>query len=94
MSLRENERRILAEIEYRLSEDDPELAENLSSLGSEQESEYDADGTWKPWLVYGAIAVVVACLLVVLSLGSPEPAGVSTPTQPAPESVAPRTVTP
>lgn len=74
MSLRENERRILAEIEHQLSTDDPELAEALASFdGGDRFSSEEIAETWKPWAICAAIASVVAGLLVVLFLAIPGP---------------------
>ncbi|TDQ53405.1 DUF3040 domain-containing protein [Actinorugispora endophytica] len=94
MALRENERRILAEIEHRLSADDPELAGHLTSFGEDDPTfaaERGAGGGWRPWLVCGAIALVMAGLLVVLFLatpdGAPEPAATQPP--PAPVTLSP-----
>ncbi|GLU45774.1 DUF3040 domain-containing protein [Nocardiopsis ansamitocini] len=91
MALRENERRILAEIEIRLSEDDPQLAGHLSSFGSDDPSFAVAHsaGGWRPWLVCGAIAFAVVGLLVVLFVATPGASSVPSPagSTPAPEAV-------
>lgn len=72
MSLRENERRILAEIEDRLSADDPELAEVLASFDTDDYSaSEEVAEAWKPWAVCGAIAIVVVGLLVALFVAVP-----------------------
>lgn len=78
MALRENEQRILAEIEHRLSADDPELAERFTSFGNEEfpfaeaeQEEESSAGGWKPWLVCGLITVMVLTLLVVLFSAAP-----------------------
>ncbi|GAB3213081.1 DUF3040 domain-containing protein [Marinactinospora thermotolerans] len=94
MALRENERRILAEIEHRLSEDDPELAGRLSSFGEGDPSFSTAlaGGGWRPWLVCGIIAVTVVGLLVVLFTLTPGAPADSVPSSPGTtEVVAPRT---
>ncbi|KUP96850.1 DUF3040 domain-containing protein [Thermobifida cellulosilytica] len=72
MALRENERRILAEIEDQLSADDPALAEVLSSFDVDDYVAPDeAAEAWKPWAVCGAIALVVVGLLVALFVAVP-----------------------
>lgn len=80
MSLREHERRILAEIERHLSEDAPDLAGRLETFGSD-DPDAPADpsfGGWKPWVACGLIAMATAMLLVLLFL--------MTPSAPQPES--------
>ncbi|MBB6120126.1 DUF3040 domain-containing protein [Nocardiopsis algeriensis] len=69
MSLREHERRILAEIERQLSEEEPELAGRLASL-SDAPSDLGL-GSWKPWVACGLIAAVTAGLLVLLFVLTP-----------------------
>ncbi len=87
MSLREHERRILAEIERQLSEEAPRLADRLSSFGSDDPDAPVDPGlrSWKPWVACGLIAAVTAGLLVllfVLTPGAPQP--VEQPSAPAP----------
>ncbi|GAA3741801.1 hypothetical protein HDA32_003387 [Spinactinospora alkalitolerans] len=93
MALRENERRILAQIEHRLSQDDPELAGHLTSFGADDPGligEERRGGGWKPWAVCGLIAAVVVGLLVMLFTVTPGRPTEATP-QPssAPEAVVP-----
>ncbi|MEU3306234.1 DUF3040 domain-containing protein [Nocardiopsis sp. NPDC055551] len=79
MSLREHERRILAEIEKQLSEDAPELAGRLEAFGTE-DPDVPADPglqSWRPWVACALIAAVTAGLLVLLF--------VLTPSAPQPE---------
>ncbi|TQN31534.1 DUF3040 family protein [Haloactinospora alba] len=86
MALREYERRILAEIEQHLSEEEPQLASRFAEFGTREttpDREAKPDG-WKPWLVAGAIAVFVIGVLVVLL--------VATPSAPQPEQTTPGTV--
>ena len=73
MSLREHERRILAEIERQLSEDAPELAGRLESFGAEDPDAPVDSGLqhWKPWVVCGLIAAVTTILLVLLFVLTP-----------------------
>ncbi|MDE3724977.1 MULTISPECIES: DUF3040 domain-containing protein [Nocardiopsis] len=76
MSLRENERRILQEIERRLSEEEPELAGRLESFGDPDAPIDPGLSGWKPWVACGLIAAVTAGLLVllfVLTPGAPQP---------------------
>ncbi|RCV50405.1 DUF3040 domain-containing protein [Marinitenerispora sediminis] len=94
MALRENERRILAEIEHRLSEDDPELAERLSAFGTDDPFAEDGpegveDGAgWKPWAVCGAIAaLLVGLLVVVFAMTPPQPVASPSRTTSSPEAV-------
>ncbi|MEU0493291.1 DUF3040 domain-containing protein [Nocardiopsis changdeensis] len=85
MSLREHERRILEEIERRLGEEDPELAERLDSFGDPDAPAEPGLSGWKPWVACGLIAAVTAGLLVllfVLTPGAPQP--VEQPSAPAP----------
>lgn len=90
MSLRENERRILAEIEDRLSTDDPDLAEVLASFDvDDYVAPEDTGGEWKLWVVCGAIATVAISLLVALFLAVPGPA----PQEEAPAPTTPGAVT-
>ncbi|MFC3996646.1 DUF3040 domain-containing protein [Nocardiopsis sediminis] len=93
MALREYERRILAEIEQRLGEDDPALAGHLATFGADDPSfARGARGGWQAWAVCGAIAVVAAGLLALLFFaapGAPDPEPAS-PRQ-VPEEVAPVT---
>ncbi|MDA8370295.1 MAG: DUF3040 domain-containing protein [Nocardiopsaceae bacterium] len=89
MALREYERRILAEIEYRLCEDDPELAGHLKTFGADDPSfsrESEGNG-WRPWVVCGIIVAVVVGLTVGLFLSAPS-APTEEPDRPAdaPES--------
>lgn len=93
MALRENERRILAEIEQHLSEDDPELADRLSSFGGDGFPGALGPGVdeWRPWLVCGVIALVVAGLLALLFLAIPgaEPeSGTAPPAVPRAQALA------
>ncbi len=73
MALREYERRILAEIEYHLSEDDPELAGRLELFGMDAPSldTEERPSSWRPWAVCAAIAAVVVGLLVALVAMTP-----------------------
>ncbi|ADH67975.1 DUF3040 domain-containing protein [Nocardiopsis dassonvillei] len=86
MSLREHERRILAEIERQLSEEEPDLAGRLESFGS-GDPDAPADpglGGWKPWVACGLIAAVTAGLLVmlfVLTPSTPQPSAPAVPTE-------------
>lgn len=83
MSLREHERRILAQIERQLSEDAPELAGRLESFGVE-DPDVPADSgprNWKPWVVCALIAAVSTVLLVLLF--------VLTPSAPQPQDPGP-----
>lgn len=78
MSLREHERRILAEIERQLDEEAPDLADRLDSFAAEDPDEpTEPDlGSWKPWAACAMIAAVTAGLLVLLFLltpGTPQP---------------------
>lgn len=79
MSLREHERRILAEIERQLTEEEPELASRLESFGVE-DPDAPADpslNSWKPWVACALIAAVTAAVLVllfVLTPSAPQPA--------------------
>ncbi|GAA3729470.1 DUF3040 domain-containing protein [Salinactinospora qingdaonensis] len=70
MALRENERRILAQIEHHLTEDDPELAGHLTSFGADDPAFMRAamGAGWKPWAVCAAIGAAVIGLLIVLFL--------------------------
>ena len=83
MSLREHERRILAEIERQLSEDAPELAGRLEAFSTEDPDAPADPGlrTWKPWVACGLIAAITASLLVMLF--------VFTPSAPQPENPSP-----
>lgn len=78
MSLREHERRILAEIERQLDEEAPDLADRLDSFAAEDSDEPTEPGlgSWKPWVACAVIAAVTAGLLVLLFLltpGTPQP---------------------
>ncbi len=83
MSLREHERRILAEIERQLSEDAPELAGRLEAFGTDDPDAPVDPGlrSWKPWVACGLIAAVTAGLLVLLF--------VLTPSAPQPDNPRP-----
>lgn len=83
MSLREHERRILAEIERQLTEDAPDLAGRLEAFGTEDPDAPADPGlhSWKPWVACGLIAAVTAGLLVMLF--------VLTPTAPQPDGPSP-----
>ncbi|GAA1112526.1 DUF3040 domain-containing protein [Nocardiopsis metallicus] len=83
MSLREHERRILAQIEKQLSEDAPELAGRLEAFGTDDPDAPADPGlrSWKPWVACGLIAAVTAGLLVLLF--------VLTPSAPQPENPRP-----
>ncbi|MEY9212609.1 DUF3040 domain-containing protein [Thermobifida halotolerans] len=95
MSLRENERRILAEIEDQLSTDDPDLAEVLASFDVDDYiAPEDAGGEWKPWAVCGAIAAVVVGLLVALFLAVPGPTPQEEVPAPAGSGAVTQTLTP
>lgn len=73
MSLREHERRILAEIERQLSEDAPELAGRLEAFGADDPDAPVDSGlrSWKPWVACGLIAAITAGLLVMLFVLTP-----------------------
>src|SRR5690625_1632631 len=78
MSLREHERRILAEIERQLDEEAPDHADRLDSFAAEDPDEPAEPGlgSWKPWAACAVIAGVTAGLLVLLFLltpGTPQP---------------------
>jgi hypothetical protein len=90
MALWDNERRILDEIEERLSEDDPALAQRMNSFAAEDaptapdaapEGERalveHAEGSvaWKPWLVVGLIVTMILGLLALLVSVSMSTAG-------------------
>ncbi|MBR8740857.1 DUF3040 domain-containing protein [Nocardiopsis sp. MG754419] len=83
MSLREHERRILAQIEKQLSEDAPELAGRLEAFGTEDPDAPVDPGlqSWRPWVACALIAAVTAALLVLLF--------VVTPNAPQPEQPRP-----
>ncbi|WP_040693867.1 DUF3040 domain-containing protein [Nocardiopsis prasina] len=96
MSLREHERRILAEIERQLSEEAPALAGRLEAFGSDDPDAPIDPGlrSWKPWVACGLIAAVTAGLLVLLFVltpsapqpeDTPRPAETSQGADPAPE---------
>ncbi|WP_304455317.1 DUF3040 domain-containing protein [Nocardiopsis sp. YSL2] len=93
MSLREHERRILAEIERQLSEEEPALAGRLEAFGSDDPDAPVDPGlnSWKPWVACALIAAVTAGLLVLLFVltpsapqpsTTPSPAGTSQTTDP------------
>ncbi|MFC4563908.1 DUF3040 domain-containing protein [Nocardiopsis mangrovi] len=85
MALREYERRILAEIEQRLGEDDPALAGHLATFGADDPSfARAAGGGWRPWAVCAMIAMAAAGLLALLFF--------TAPSTPAPEPASPRQV--
>lgn len=95
MSLRENERRILAEIEYALAKDDPDLDGHLKSFGAADPA-YDEDdrpGRAVLLLLIGVAALVLCAMLAGLFFSAPvqgtQPA---TPPSPA-ENTAPGTGT-
>ncbi|ASU83774.1 DUF3040 domain-containing protein [Nocardiopsis gilva YIM 90087] len=73
MALREYERRILAEIEHRLSEDDPDLAGNLRTFNADAPLSADAKPGpgWRPWAVFGLVSLAVIALLMALILTAP-----------------------
>lgn len=73
MSLREHERRILAEIEKQLSEDAPELAGRLEAFGIDDPDAPADPGlrSWRPWVACALIAAVTAGLLVLLFVLTP-----------------------
>lgn len=80
MALRENERRILAEIEHRLIEDAPDLAERMASFTPEEgDTESVLRLGWKPWAVCGVIAALVITMLTVLFVLTPGPQAESAP---------------
>ncbi|MEU3018170.1 DUF3040 domain-containing protein [Nocardiopsis sp. NPDC007018] len=95
MSLREHERRILAEIERQLSEEAPALAGRLEAFGSDDPDAPVDPGltSWRPWVACGLIAAVTAGLLVLLFVltpsaqqpDTPRPAENSQDADPAPE---------
>ncbi|MBV2364378.1 DUF3040 domain-containing protein [Streptomonospora nanhaiensis] len=92
MSLRENERRILAEIEQRLGEEDPRLARHLADFGgADQDGEPGFSGTKAfAWLVCGLIALVLFAMLTALYFSAPAPARTPPPSgqqQSAPQEV-------
>ncbi|CAM4325154.1 hypothetical protein GCM10009799_46540 [Nocardiopsis rhodophaea] len=73
MALREYERRILAEIEHRLSEDDPDLAGYLRTFNADVPSSVDTTPRlgWRPWAVFGLVSLAVIALLTALILTAP-----------------------
>ncbi|GAA4901557.1 DUF3040 domain-containing protein [Streptomonospora salina] len=73
MSLRENERRILAEIEQALAEDDPDLDEHLKGFGIDDPSddEEDRPGRGVLLLLIGAGALVLCALLAGIYFSAP-----------------------
>ncbi|MET9781341.1 DUF3040 domain-containing protein [Nocardiopsis alba] len=81
MSLREHERRILAEIERQLSEEAPRLADRLSSFESDDPDAPVDPGlrSWKPWVACGLIAAVTVGLLIALFVLTPSVPGPDTP---------------
>lgn len=95
MALWDDERRILAEIEQRLSQDDPALAETMHSFGegepAPRESGGGTGGSWKPWIMVGLIVTMVIGLLAVLVSVSLSSAGGSGAQNSAPQVVAPQT---
>ncbi|MFV2196619.1 DUF3040 domain-containing protein [Nocardiopsis sp. LOL_012] len=75
MSLREHERRILAEIERQLSAEDPDLAGRLEAFGTgdpDAPAEAGLSG-WKPWVACALIALATTGLLVLLFVLTPSP---------------------
>ncbi|MFC7328590.1 DUF3040 domain-containing protein [Marinactinospora rubrisoli] len=93
MALRENERRILAEIEHRLGEDDPELADRLAAFGASDDpfryDDLDDGASWKPWAVCGAIAALLVGLLVmVFAMTPPQHAAAGTSPTTGPSEAA------
>ncbi|MDA0567995.1 DUF3040 domain-containing protein [Streptomonospora sp. S1-112] len=93
MSLRENERRILAEIERRLGEEDPRLARHLADFGADQDSDPGFSATKAfAWLVCGLIALVLLAMLTALYFSAPAPARTPPPSgqqQSAPQEEVP-----
>ncbi|MBB4932047.1 hypothetical protein F4561_002867 [Lipingzhangella halophila] len=81
MALREYERRILAEIEQHLSEDDPDLAGRMEMFGADTPSldEEERGSSWRPWAVCAAIAAAVIGLLVMLVALTPGEQGATEP---------------
>ncbi|MFW5419030.1 DUF3040 domain-containing protein [Nocardiopsis sp. CNT-189] len=82
MGLRRKEERILAEMERRLVEDDPDLAGRLSSFGADDPAFafVESASARLVWIVSVSVLVVVVGLLVVLLVltpgaSAPEPAG-------------------
>ncbi|GAB3463833.1 hypothetical protein GCM10027570_51390 [Streptomonospora sediminis] len=73
MSLRENERRILAEIEDALAKDDPDLDGHLRSFGGDDPSmgEDDRPGRWLLWLLIGVATLVLCAMLAGLYFSAP-----------------------
>jgi hypothetical protein len=85
MSLREHERRILAEIERQLSEEEPDLAVRLEAFGADDPDAPVDPGlnSWRPWVACALIAAVTAGLLVllfVLTPSAPQPSTTPSPT--------------
>jgi hypothetical protein len=94
MSLREHERRVLAQIERQLSEEAPDLAVRLETFGSDDPDAPADPGlkSWRPWVACGLIAAVTAGLLVMLFVltpsapqpDTPRPAQTSQDSEPGP----------
>ncbi|MFD0777106.1 DUF3040 domain-containing protein [Streptomonospora algeriensis] len=74
MSLRENERRILAEIEHALAKDDPDLDGHLRHFGGDDPSSYggeDRPGRWVLLLLIGVATLVLCAMLAGLYFSAP-----------------------
>jgi|SRR5690625_885957 len=72
MSLRENERRILAEIENALSKDDPDLDGHLRSFGGDDpDLGEDRPGRGLVWLLIGVATLVLCAMLAGLFFSAP-----------------------
>ncbi|QBI54578.1 DUF3040 domain-containing protein [Streptomonospora litoralis] len=84
MSLREYERRILAEMEHALAEDDPDLDGHLRSFGADDDSYLDDErpGRWLLWMLIGVAVLVLCAMLAGLYFSAPVQ-GTAPPTTPA-----------
>ncbi|GAA1770799.1 MULTISPECIES: DUF3040 domain-containing protein [Streptomonospora] len=72
MSLRENERRILAEIENALAKDDPDLDDHLRCFGTDDAwGDDDRPGRWVVWLLLGVAALVLCAMVAGLYFSAP-----------------------
>ncbi|WP_186356560.1 DUF3040 domain-containing protein [Streptomonospora sp. PA3] len=88
MSLRENERRILAEIEDALSKDDPDLDGHLRSFGGDALSpDDDRPGKGVLWLLVGVAVLVLCAMLAGLYFSAPVQ-GTAPATPPSPAGAA------
>ncbi|MBB6171466.1 hypothetical protein HNR23_001526 [Nocardiopsis mwathae] len=93
MALREYERRVLAEIEHRLSEDDPDLAGYLRTFNAEAPTPPEPPERpglgWRPWAVCGLVSLAVIALLLALIVTAPGLREVPAGTGGGTETVAP-----